>query len=345
MITRFGQPWHGQINNGVLTLPTGRNIAVPAEMSGQPVSGDTWYVNLGAVDPGVTADESAAGMRLYGDVVLFGDGKRYSPLSLLGLGPNTWPWKGPSGKVWLLTATCARSAKSYLPGGMVAIFAQIEVSAAGVGLLHSEEVNLTFTEVSNADAPTPGSIYARYPLSHSPSGAVAMLHCLLFAGNSISVWRITPSESGNTVNVVVTREYSEVDVAPLTLTNEDPLYQAGPGGRLAGYGKITWVYKTLYGVIFGRDDTPIVRMYTRTKISTFALDFDSQTIYPTGGTDEGVWTGSAVSYRLSNNVWDMPDGSGCVTPDGEVSGGSAAYVSWDPRSGVLAKSATPVCWV
>jgi hypothetical protein len=104
----FGQPWHGQIDGGArtLTLPNGTTMAMA--QTANELTGDTHYQCFGLPDPATPNALVQQGGRLYGDVVWFGTSKYYSPkVAGFSLGANSWVYRAPSGKRWLINSTLA----------------------------------------------------------------------------------------------------------------------------------------------------------------------------------------------------------------------------------------------
>lgn len=98
----WGQPWHGDFQpDGTLRLRNGQTLAGAIAPTDQHVH----YVSLGAPAVETPADLAAAGGQLLSDAVFVGRGKRYSPLSAIGIGRSTALLRDAAGAIWSVSGT------------------------------------------------------------------------------------------------------------------------------------------------------------------------------------------------------------------------------------------------
>ena len=86
----FGQPWHGWMTSAGIETPAG---TVKPSGYNTPTSATAHYVAIdGLPDPPTDTPTgfAAAGKQWFKDAILYGDNKRYSPLSTFEVGPTRW---------------------------------------------------------------------------------------------------------------------------------------------------------------------------------------------------------------------------------------------------------------
>lgn len=312
---KAGNPWHGLIQGGVLSLPNGQTINV----TGSDLNGDTHYVNFGLPAPENTAADAAAGMEWRNDAIMFGANKRYNPESSRSTGGAYWPFRGDSGNVYWLRGLVAGGGNS----------AQASVWHKGIPL------------ASNAAIWGAGAIIgaSHWTVSHSPSGAVAMLHAFGAGGVSLHVWRVNLVEANGQVTATImpyltgddcnstsvqtsTLSYTRhgIDRYPYkgcpyfstpTIVNIAGVAHGSPSPfpDLTGYEypspvshsevyAARTVVSRVIAVIFGRDETPVVVLRIDTSTTTMAVIDGTAT-----GGFTTTWSSSLVSSSEGEDVW------------------------------------------
>lgn len=352
----FGQPWHGPIANGVLTLPNGEARTVPASAILPAGSEwlDTWYVNFGAQAVGTSSEEAALGISWKNDAVLFGPNKALSPVAAAGLGSNSWLYCAPSGAVWqialedftlpALTVTNASRPTATFPlvlkarrfglfGAGVQAWQQIlssvqsYVALAGASLAGTITAAATTFSARTNHATGDG----RNGLAHSPTGAFATVEIAFnWIGTGVG--------------------YLPYVVKVLGITLSEPSPGAAPTAALSVWRPesyclgttLTWTvnasdvsaYRGLAGCLFGTSETPVDVLTVE------------QGVDVTGGyyQEQYAWASNNVIYRQyrfppygSSNVlgrYQAP-ATGASHDVPSPTSGTPIQAYWNPRNNTL----------